>query len=61
MQPVFPKSDLIRPGNRQHSSHHCTCQAREEMLFGLSLKLRVASVCVSLDYPLSASHLPSPP
>uniref|UniRef100_A0A671F637 Uncharacterized protein n=1 Tax=Rhinolophus ferrumequinum TaxID=59479 RepID=A0A671F637_RHIFE len=59
MQPVFSKSDLIRPANRRHSSHHRTLQAQVQMLFGLSCKLFVVSVCVSLVYPFSAPCLPS--
>lgn len=62
MQPVFSKSDLIRPANWWHSSHHSTLQAQVQMLFGLSCKLLVASVCVSSDYPSSAPafhHLPN--
>nr|BAK63957.1 hypothetical protein [Pan troglodytes] len=60
MQSTLSKSDLIRPANRWHSSHHSTLQAQEEMLCRLSCALLVVSVCVSLDYPFSAPCLPLP-
>lgn len=38
---TLSKSDLIRPANRWHSSHHSTLQAQEEMLCRLSCELLV--------------------
>uniref|UniRef100_A0A8C0SS01 Uncharacterized protein n=3 Tax=Canis lupus TaxID=9612 RepID=A0A8C0SS01_CANLF len=60
MKPVFSKSDLIRPASRWHKAHQSTHQARVETLFGLSCK-PLLCLFVSLDYPFSASRLPSPP
>uniref|UniRef100_A0A2K6K8U7 Uncharacterized protein n=1 Tax=Rhinopithecus bieti TaxID=61621 RepID=A0A2K6K8U7_RHIBE len=57
---TLSKSDLIRPANRWHSSHHSTLQAQEEMLCRLSCEPLVVSVCSLEQCPKSHVTLSTP-
>lgn len=62
MQPVFSKSDPIRPANWWQSSHHSTLQARVQMLFGLSANCSLCLFVFPRILPpllLAFHHLPN--